>query len=207
MSLPYVSRTHCARSSQDRFWKFSKRPGGATVADLADALEMAPVSVRHHLDILQGDNLIRVGAGAQRAAVGRPQQVYALTDEAGALFPTTLLRWPRAGAPDETCAAARPGGVRSFVNMAHEMAGEADLQRALEALPIESIGWIGCGLSERAWLSGAVGSRTSAIRGGSYLLHKHNCPYAGVSGEHRELCLMDETVGRPAGDRALLPAR
>ena len=38
-----------------------KESGTATVADLAERLEMAPVSVRHHLDILQGDNLIRVG--------------------------------------------------------------------------------------------------------------------------------------------------
>ncbi len=37
--------------------------------------------------------------------------------------------------------------------------------------------------------------------GGGYLLHKYNCPYAGISGEHRELCamdqlLIDELVGR-----------
>jgi predicted ArsR family transcriptional regulator len=35
-----------------------------------------------------------------------------------------------------------------------------------------------------------------------YLLHKHNCPYADVSTEHSELCLMDqalinELLGRP----------
>jgi predicted ArsR family transcriptional regulator len=29
---------------------------------------------------------------------------------------------------------------------------------------------------------------------GVFLLHKHNCPYAGVSGEHSELCLMDQTL-------------
>ena len=37
---------------------------------------------------------------------------------------------------------------------------------------------------------------------GGYLLHKFNCPYNGVSGEHRELCtmdqiLVDEVVGKP----------
>ena len=29
---------------------------------------------------------------------------------------------------------------------------------------------------------------------GSFLLHKCNCPYAGVSDEHNELCLMDQAL-------------
>jgi predicted ArsR family transcriptional regulator len=29
---------------------------------------------------------------------------------------------------------------------------------------------------------------------GSFLLHKCNCPYAGVSDEHSELCLMDQAL-------------
>ncbi|MBC8449281.1 MAG: ArsR family transcriptional regulator, partial [Chloroflexi bacterium] len=42
-----------------------KERGQATVADLAAALKRAPVSVRHHLDILQKQELIRM-AGVQR---------------------------------------------------------------------------------------------------------------------------------------------
>ena len=29
---------------------------------------------------------------------------------------------------------------------------------------------------------------------GWFVLHKHNCPYAGMSGEHHELCLMDQLL-------------
>ncbi len=49
-----------------------KETGGATVAELADRLEMAPVSVRHHLDILQGDGLICIGRVERTGSVGRP---------------------------------------------------------------------------------------------------------------------------------------
>ena len=59
-----------------------KEREGATVAELADALEMAAVSVRHHLDILQGDNLIKVARVERKGSVGRPQQIYVLTEEA-----------------------------------------------------------------------------------------------------------------------------
>ena len=51
---------------------------------------MAPVSVRHHLDILQGDNLICVGRVERNGAVGRPQQLYVLTEHAAAYFPNNF---------------------------------------------------------------------------------------------------------------------
>ncbi len=64
-----------------------KERDGATVAELAESLNMAPVSVRHHLDILQGDNLISVDRLERKGNVGRPQQIYALTNVANEHFP------------------------------------------------------------------------------------------------------------------------
>jgi hypothetical protein len=29
---------------------------------------------------------------------------------------------------------------------------------------------------------------------GEFVLYKHNCPYAGISSEHRELCMMDQIL-------------
>jgi len=63
---------------------------GATVAELAERLAMAPVSVRHHLDILQGDNLICVQRLERKGNVGRPQQIYTLTAEANCYFPNNF---------------------------------------------------------------------------------------------------------------------
>src|SRR5687768_16664802 len=67
--------------------QIQKERDGATVAELAEGLEMAPVSVRHHLDILQGDALIYVERLERKGNVGRPQQVYALTPSADEHFP------------------------------------------------------------------------------------------------------------------------
>jgi predicted ArsR family transcriptional regulator len=47
-------------------------------------------------------------------------------------------------------------------------------------------------LSERGYL--ARWERDPHGGPGEYLLHKYNCPYAGVSTEHRELCSMDQTL-------------
>lgn len=171
-----------------------KEREGATVAELADALEMAAVSVRHHLDILQGDNLIRVARVERKGSVGRPQQIYVLTDEAVEYFPNNfaalagnLVRQIKQTLPPEQVECV-------FRNLAHDLARqfernagpnglaegvqiEAQLERIAEFLNRQ--GYLA------SWEEGADGH---------YLLHKHNCPYAGVSAEHRELCAMDQVL-------------
>lgn len=63
-----------------------KRRGSTTVNDLADEMEISPVTVRHHLYALMADNLIeRVPI---RHGVGRPQHGYSLTDTGRRQFPS-----------------------------------------------------------------------------------------------------------------------
>ncbi len=47
-------------------------------------------------------------------------------------------------------------------------------------------------LNERGYLSHWERASDDAEDG--YLLHKCNCPYAGISGQHPELCLMDQVL-------------
>jgi predicted ArsR family transcriptional regulator len=184
-----------------------KARNGATVAELAETLEMAAVSVRHHLDILQGDNLIRVERTARSGAVGRPQQVYALTDEAAELFPNnfaalagSLVRQVKHLLPPEQV----EGLFRALANdlaqeFLHEQQG-AQGTADLAALPAEErVRRVADFLNARGYLASyerAPGVAPEGIGDAaqSYLVHKHNCPYAGVSGEHDELCLMDQAL-------------
>lgn len=167
-----------------------KERNGATVAELADALEMAPVSVRHHLDILQGDNLICVERLERKGNVGRPQQVYALTPHANDLFPDNfaalaagLVRQLKQVLPPDQVACA-------FRAMAHEFAGS--LKGELAELPTEArLARVTDFLNERGYLA-RWEEADDASEG--YLLHKCNCPYGGVSDEHEELCMMDQTL-------------
>ena len=64
-----------------------KENGSATVAELAHELGMPQVSVRHHIDILIGENLVEMIGARRRNGVGRPSLVYALTPNGAALFP------------------------------------------------------------------------------------------------------------------------
>lgn len=170
-----------------------KEREGATVAELADVLEMAAVSVRHHLDILQGDNLIKVARVERNGSVGRPQQVYVLTDEALDYFPNNfaalagnLVRQIKRTLPPEQVDCV-------FRSLAHDLAGEfeRDAQESSgQAAPMEAqLERIAQFLSSQGYLAS-----WEETGDGDYLLHKHNCPYAGVSAEHRELCAMDQVL-------------
>lgn len=172
---------------------------GSTVAELAEQLEMAPVSVRHHLDILQGDNLICVARLERKGNVGRPQQVYTLTPEACDYFPNNF-----AGLADKLMNQIKeilpPEQVPlAFRSIARQIAAEfkgtdspatavATEKEALEAHLTRVTKF----LNERGYL--ASWEPTPDGEAGEYLLHKYNCPYAGVSAEHRELCSMDQVL-------------
>ena len=169
-----------------------KETGGATVAELAERLDMAPVSVRHHLDILQGDAMIRVGRVERNGAVGRPQQFYVLTAEAATLFPDNFAALA-AGLMRQLKGLLTPDQLRcAFHALAHDLAAESDLHNWGQ-LPLEErLERVADFLNQRGYLARWEANGESA--GGGYLLHKYNCPYSGVSGEHRELCVMDQML-------------
>ena len=184
---------------------------GATVAELAERLAMAPVSVRHHLDILQGDNLICVQRLERKGNVGRPQQIYTLTAEANCYFPNNF-----AGLADKLVTQIKqilppdqvPSAFRSIARqIAAEFIGSARIDgRMVVDTSIDMSGDMGVDtaateehltqvtefLSERGYLARWEPDPEGVA--GEYLLHKYNCPYAGVSAEHRELCAMDQTL-------------
>ena len=97
---------------------------------------MAPVSVRHHLDILQGDDLICVDRVARKGSVGRPQQIYALTDEASSYFPNDFaaLAGRLVGQLKQTLPPEQV--THAFCAMARETAHECGSEE-LADLPIE----------------------------------------------------------------------
>ena len=167
-----------------------KEREGATVAELAESLSMAPVSVRHHLDILQGDNLISVDRLERKGNVGRPQQIYALTDVANEHFPDNFAALA-AGLVRQLKKVLPPEQVEdAFRALAQDFAGK--VQPLLVDLPVEErLERVTRFLNERGYLARWEADENDD---GSFLLHKCNCPYAGVSDEHNELCLMDQAL-------------
>lgn len=186
-----------------RILEILKECSGSTVAELADSLEMAPVSVRHHLDILQGDNLICVDRVKRRGNVGRPQQIYVLTEAACDYFPNNFAALAE-GLVCQLKSVLPPDKVRTaFKAMASELADAMDMHTVENATPEERLTHIAEFLTRQGYLARwEPADEEGPDEGGKevFLLHKYNCPYAGVSEEHNELCLMDqELVNRLMG--------
>ena len=73
--------------TRQRIIEFLKEKRQATVEELAAAIDLTPMAVRYHLNVLQADNLISTFAVRRQSGPGRPQQIYKLTEAADELFP------------------------------------------------------------------------------------------------------------------------
>ena len=161
-----------------------KRDGYATVAELAEKLEMAPVSVRHHIDLLIGDNLVCTPRVRRGAGAGRPKRVYTLTPEADAYFPKNY----RQLADDSLRALKRALSTEQLLAVMSELASRTAAQAPAELRslpPDQRVEAMTRFLSDQGYMA------ECEIDGDTALLHTCNCPYVELATPHRELCHMD----------------
>lgn len=172
------------QATRFRILEIMKEQGDVTVAELARRLDMAPVSVRHHLDVLQGENLICSPRVRRRGTVGRPLQVYALTEAANAHFPRNhealairLLDQLKGLLSAEQLHDMLERMADDEARQAPFLPDDASVEQRLET----AVAF----LNQRGYLA------RYERNGESFLLYTLNCPYSGVSEQHRELCAMD----------------
>ncbi|MBK6429768.1 ArsR family transcriptional regulator [Candidatus Amarolinea dominans] len=172
------------QATRRRILEILKIENKATVMDLAQALDMAPVSVRHHLDILQGQDLV-TSLVQHKRTVGRPEQVYLLTAAANDFFPQSF----RALATDVLHEVKRllPASALNGIieRLAERTLAEAPLARYGQSVD-ERVADVTTFLSDKGYLA-----QWEHHNGRQLLLHTCNCPYAGLAAEHPELCQMD----------------
>jgi len=161
-----------------------KQEGEATVDELAGTLDLTPVTVRHHLDILRAEGLVEASAIRRRRGPGRPQYVYTLTADASSHFPmdydgltNDLL--------DEIKSTLGPQTVRtlldSIADRRLEQAPEFDSSLTTEERVERLVEF----MVERGHLA------SLEKNDGGWFLHASNCPYLNVATSHPELCSID----------------
>jgi len=159
----------------------------ATVEDLAKRLELTPMTIRHHLNVLQAQMLVEASKVHRSQKVGRPRLVYTLTAAADELFPQSYGDLARYLVTEVKEAMGNDATQEIFRRVAHRLAKEAppavEGQRFVDRLVqivefLESRGFV------VTWEKAHEG----------YLLTNANCPYRRVTSEHREVCIMDSTL-------------
>ncbi|MEA3336817.1 MAG: ArsR family transcriptional regulator [Chloroflexota bacterium] len=167
-----------------RILEIIKENGDVTVAELARQLGMAPVSVRHHLDVLQGENLIWTPRVRRPGTVGRPRQVYALTEAANSHFPNnhglladSMLVELKQLLTHEQLTAMLERMADTMVDAGGVPAKDADIGIRID----QAVDY----LNDRGYLA------RREEREGEIYINTLNCPYSEVAKNHPELCLMD----------------
>lgn len=164
-----------------------KQNGRATVDELSDDLNLTPVTIRHHLDVLRSEGLIEAPKVKRRQTPGRPQHVYALTERATEFFPKNYvafadltLREVRERVGSEGMdAIVRGVAQRMAADAPKPLPGEPLTQRLDRAVNF---------LNEKGYIA-----RWETNEEG-YLLYTVNCPYRGLAQHHNEPCAMDMTL-------------
>jgi len=171
--------------TRDKILQVLLRKPRSTINNLAEAVGINPISVRHHLSNLQAKGLII--AEEERHGVGRPRLVYSLTDEGTEKFPTRYLRLTSRLLKQLKETLPNPMVKELFSQVAMNLAEEYKDQ--LEGLSIEER------LDVIKNLLGEEGFTVEWEKSDKqYLIHEISCPYYKVGENHPEICSMDQTL-------------
>ncbi len=173
------------KSTRDRILQTLLRQPRTTINQLAVAVGINPISVRHHLTNLQVEGL--VAAEEERHGVGRPRLVYFLTETGMERFPTRYLRLTTRLLAQMKETMPAPVVSKLFAEMADGLAHEYADQMT------------GMSMEERLELAKSLLTEEGFTvewekKGSQYQIHEITCPYLQVGQDHPEVCTVDQTL-------------
>ncbi|MFC1936413.1 helix-turn-helix transcriptional regulator [Chloroflexota bacterium] len=158
-----------------------------TINDLAEAVKINPISVRHHITKLEADGLVT--SEEERHGVGRPRRVYFLTDKGMELFPSRYLSLSR-----RMLDMLKENLPKKTVEKLFQEMGSGIVQSEFSEVDFEEMN-----LEERVEMvriflvsEGFVVEVTKQDE--IFHIRETSCPYVHVGKDHPEVCLVDETM-------------
>jgi DeoR family suf operon transcriptional repressor len=173
------------KSTRDRIIQTLLNHPKSTIIELAEAVGINGISVRHHLNALLVDGLIEVEE--VRHGVGRPRQVYSLSESGLEKFPTRYLRLTTRLLDQIKESLPGPVVANLFQKIANDMAADSALrvkylsmEQKLEAMKdlLAKEGFL------VEWES----------HGDEYHIHEITCPYYHIGQSHPEVCTVDQAL-------------
>ena len=173
------------KSTRDRILQTLLRQPRRTIAELAEAVGINPISVRHHLSNLQVEGL--VVSEEERHGVGRPRLVYMLTEAGMEKFPTRYLRLTTRLLAQMKESMPGPVVAKLFSQVAENLANEYADQVS------------GLGMEERLdFVKSMLAEEGFTVEwekhGEEYRIHEISCPYYQIGVNHPEVCSVDQAL-------------
>jgi len=173
------------KSTKDRILQTLLRHPKVTINELAEAVEINPISVRHHLTNLQMEGLIE--AEEVRHGVGRPRLVYSLTQDGMERFPTKYLRLTTRLLAQMKETMPAPVVAKLFNQIAEDLASEYSSQ--IQGLSMEE---------RLEFVKELLAQEGFTVewekKGSEYQIHEISCPYYQIGVAHPEVCTVDQTL-------------
>jgi len=173
------------KSTKDKILQTLLRKPKITINDIAEAVGINPISVRHHLTNLQMEGL--VSADEERHGVGRPRLVYSLTEDGMEKFPTKYLRLTTRLLTQMKDTMPAPAVAKLFSQVAEDMANEFSDQ--MKDLSMEErLDFVKTMLAQEGF------TVEWEKKGNDYQIHEISCPYYQIGIAHPEVCTVDQTL-------------
>ena len=173
------------KSTKDKILQTLLRKPKITIHELAEAVGINPISVRHHLTNLQMEGLI--AAEEERHGVGRPRLVYSLTEDGMERFPTKYLRLTTRLLAQMKESMPGPLVTKLFNQVAEDLASEYTSQ--IQGLSMEE---------RLEFVKELLAQEGFTVewekKGGEYQIHEISCPYYQIGVAHPEVCTVDQTL-------------
>lgn len=173
------------KSTRDRILRTLLTHPNATISDLADAVNINNISVRHHLTNLLADRLIV--ANEIRHGVGRPRLVYSLSESGQENFPTRYMNLSNLllGQLKKTLTQDEIKDV--FTKIGQTIAND-QIEKTRNLTFEEKLIFLKNSLAAEGFM--VEWEKTDS----GYLIHEISCPFYHVGQLHPEVCLLDQTV-------------
>jgi predicted ArsR family transcriptional regulator len=174
-------------STREKILKIILNRQHCTIKELAEAVDINPISVRHHITRLNTDGL--VNSKEERHGVGRPRRIYFLTDAGMELFPSRYLRLTnrlfdqlKENLPEETIEKL----IRNMADgMADDLTADSKIDEVKEGDRLEL-------LENLLTMEGFTVEITR--QKDKVIIRETSCPYIHIGQDHPEVCILDETL-------------
>ncbi len=173
------------KSTREKILLFLLKKPKSTINDLAEAVTINAISVRHHLNNLLADGLVL--SEEERHGVGRPRLVYSLSDEGLERFPSRYYRLTNR-ILDRFKDTLSPDDLNSiFSEIAKDIASSH--HQTIKNLSLEDrLNFLQNLLNEEGF------NVEWEKKEDHYLIHEISCPYFQVAQSHPEVCTLDQTL-------------
>jgi DeoR family suf operon transcriptional repressor len=158
-----------------------------TINELADAVGINPISVRHHVTKLEASGLVI--SEEERHGVGRPRRLYFLTEKGMEQFPTRYLRLTVRLLAQLKETLPQSMVNKLFVQVADDLIENYSTELELEDLPLEERLDI-----VKDLLRNEGFTMEWERKADGYHIRESSCPYYHIGQTHPEICAIDQTL-------------